>query len=240
MNRVFKPTYWDKLYLRESTKKTLTDRISPRSRMVHLDELMSLSELPSSTQIIARDFIHNSLYNPYYGYFSKEATVFSYPKKPMDFPALRNNDDFLQTLATQYQILENKNDLMQIWHTPTEIFQPYYGEALARHIVKSFKESTLTKLKIFEIGAGNGVMMKNIMEYLKVHEREIFRDTSYTIIEISERLHGNQKALLSSLATDIQQRTRLVKKSIIDWSETENEDCYFIALEVLVLESYNY
>ena len=125
-----------------------------------------------------RHFIHNSLYNPFYGYFSVHAQVLENDQKKqlLDFKRIKNNDDFLWRLANLYSDIDNDHSSkhLQLWHTPTEIFQPFYGYAIAKYITKQFKEKkgcfggiNSEKVKIIEIGAGNGTLMKNIMTYFR-------------------------------------------------------------------------
>lgn len=57
---------------------------------------------------------------------------------------------------------------LQLWHTPTELFQPYYGEGLAKYILESYKSNDSGHdLIIYEVGAGNGTLMLNILDYLE-------------------------------------------------------------------------
>ncbi len=44
----------------------------------------------------------------------------------------------------------------QLWHTPTELFQPHYGEAIARYLVTNYKMTLYPyhDLIIYEMGSG--------------------------------------------------------------------------------------
>ena len=94
--------------------------------------------------MLLRDFIEDSLYNPSYGYFSKQVVIFS-PGDPFNFNAMGSEHDFFQQLRHRYTAFEDDldyqepNDLRQLWHTPTERFSPYYGEAIARYLVEDYK-----------------------------------------------------------------------------------------------------
>ena len=57
---------------------------------------------------------------------------------------------------------ENPDETRQLWHTPTELFRPYYGEAIARYLVTNYKMTLYPyhDLIIYEMGAGNGTMMR--------------------------------------------------------------------------------
>ena len=91
--------------------------------------------------MLCRDFIHDSLYHPRYGYFSKRAVIFSHPS-PVDFPALENTTDFMERVKSMYQDYDDfeEDEALQVWHTPTELFKvlshiyylPIYGSVAGR------------------------------------------------------------------------------------------------------------
>ena len=103
------------------------DRRVTFSEVVSEPSLISLFHLTSHLANLAiheiyRDFIHNSLYNPFYGYFSIHAKVASIPHSPpspsisatananngktstalFDFNQIKSNDDFLLSLSNLY------------------------------------------------------------------------------------------------------------------------------------------
>jgi hypothetical protein len=75
-------------------------------------------------RLLSRDFIHDSLYNLDYGYFSKKAVIFS-PPEDVDFNALRNSAEFTEKIAALYREYDDvdEDDSLQVWHTPTELFK---------------------------------------------------------------------------------------------------------------------
>lgn len=75
------------------------------------------------------------------------------------------------------------------WLTPSEIFSPYYGRALAQCIVTDHVSTqTACGLQVYELGAGTGTVAKDILDYLKQHAPDIYRGMKYTTVEISENL----------------------------------------------------
>lgn len=74
--------------------------------------------------MLVRDFIDDSLYNPHYGYFPKQATIFT-ATDPIDFRAMRNSAAFQDEVARRYEQFEvdDEGPGRQIWHTPTELFK---------------------------------------------------------------------------------------------------------------------
>lgn len=126
-----------------------------------------------------------------------------------------------------YQIVKPS---LQLWHTPTELFQPYYGEALARYILVNYKLNNFpyNDLIIYEAGAGNGTLMLNILDYLEKNEPEVYARTKYRIIEISSKLFNKQNSRLDRHKDKVE----VINKSILEWNTKVNEPCFFIALEV--------
>ncbi|ODV83090.1 hypothetical protein CANARDRAFT_184163, partial [[Candida] arabinofermentans NRRL YB-2248] len=195
--------------------------------------------------MLTSDFIENSLYNPTYGYFSKEAIIFQ-NSKPFDFKQLKGQDEFMSKWLEEYDrydketlpVLKHskKNDFqlekpsLQLWHTPTELFQPYYGQALAKYMLVNYKlnQYPYNDLNIYEIGGGNGTLMLNVLDYIKEQQPDVYERTKYHIIEISNKLSNKQNSRLSRHMDKVQ----LVNKSILDWNTTIEEPCFVIALEV--------
>lgn len=106
---------------------------------------------PRKVRMLARDFIDDSLYNPHYGYFPKQAVIFDPgaalveqqgqeglqledPKEikrrrlhGFDFSKMKNIADWDRTVAETYGIIEEAHEGSgpgrQVWHTPTELFK---------------------------------------------------------------------------------------------------------------------
>jgi hypothetical protein len=191
--------------------------------------------------MLMRDFIEDSLYNPNYGYFSKQVVIFS-PGDPFNFNAMKSETEFFEELRHRYTDFEDAldlqehNDLRQLWHTPTELFSPYYGEALARYLVEDYKYNFFPyqDLILYEMGAGNGTMMLNILDYIRDVHPDVYERTQYRIIEISSQLAQlQQKGLGHSIyARGHSDKVQIVNRSIFDWNQYISSPCYFLALEV--------
>ena len=82
---------------------------------------------PTRNKMLVRDFIDDSLYNPNYGYFSKQAVIFS-PETDFDFNDMSDHLEFMNILGQLYKDIEGEADEVdevarQVWHTPTELFK---------------------------------------------------------------------------------------------------------------------
>jgi hypothetical protein len=183
----------------------------------------------------------DSLYNPSYGYFSKQAVIFT-PEKQFDFNNIQDEPEFYRILGRQYTEFEDKldekelNETRQLWHTPTELFRPYYGEAIARYLVANYKLSQYPyhDLIIYEMGAGNGTLMLNILDYIRDAEPSVYRRTQFKIIEISSNLAKLQQNRLLRHADSRghASKVEIINKSIFEWNQTVPSPCYFLAMEV--------
>lgn len=241
---------------------------------------------PRKTKMLASDFIEDSLYNPNYGYFSKEVEIF-HNEKPFDYNNIEDVDQFMEEWGKAYSKYDEENKITpdnktkeiqqldtlqktnstslmarhaqnirrqdivatggapqtkrshQLWHTPTELFSPYYGEALARYIIVNYKLNgsyPYEDLIIYEMGGGNGTLMCNILNYIKQNEPDIYSRTQYKIIEISDQLALKQYAQaldqkLLSQGLD-RKKVEIINKSVFKWDKVVEEPCFFIALEV--------
>ena len=84
------------------------------------------------------------------------------------------------------------------------------------------------------MGAGNGTMMLNILDYIRDRFPEVYERTSYRIIEISSQLADLQQQGLghSAYARGHADKVEIVNKSIFDWDQYVSSPCFFLALEV--------
>ncbi|KAK7554473.1 S-adenosyl-L-methionine-dependent methyltransferase [Phyllosticta citricarpa] len=203
--------------------------------------LRTRKQRPKRVRMLMRDFIEDSLYNPSYGYFSKQVVIFQ-PGEPFDFNAIKDEPEFQRILGEKYTQFEDqldeqgKDDVRQLWHTPTELFRPYYGESIARYLVTNYKLSQYPyhDLLIYEMGAGNGTLMINILDYIRDHHPEVYERTQYRVIEISESLAELQVHQLkrTAAARGHWDKVQIINRSVFDWDQYVSSPCYFLALEV--------
>ncbi|KAK6453584.1 S-adenosyl-L-methionine-dependent methyltransferase [Scheffersomyces xylosifermentans] len=141
--------------------------------------------------------------------------------------------------VAEAQTLGRTRKSLQLWHTPTELFQPFYGEAIARYLLVNYKLNgnyPYEDLIIYEMGGGNGTLMCNILNYIRETQPDVYARTQYKIIEISSQLANKQmeNALKNKLVQKGLDTSKLeiVNKSIFKWDKVIDQPCYFIALEV--------
>ncbi|CAL1714209.1 unnamed protein product [Somion occarium] len=201
-------------------------------RRVTANDLESLTEPPTEVKMLVRDFIEDSLYNPNYGYFPKQVTIFT-ANEPMEFGKFRDSAEFQEAVAQRYASygLDKEGPGRQIWHTPTELFQPFYGQAVARCLVSEYllKYFPYEDLVIYEIGAGNGTLALDILDYLQEEYPDVYDRTRYTIIEISSNLAQMQREKLCGKHPCV----NVQHKSVFHWETLEAAPCFFLAMEVI-------
>lgn len=155
---------------------------------------------------------------------------------------MRDEPEFYKLLGQRYTAFEDSldakqpDDARQLWHTPTELFRPYYGEAIAEYLVANYKISqhTYHDLIIYEMGAGNGTLMLNILDYIRDLYPAVYERTKFKIIEISSSLASLQISQLSRTASSRghTDHVEIINRSIFDWTTYDPSPCYFLALEV--------
>ncbi|KAJ7227827.1 S-adenosyl-L-methionine-dependent methyltransferase [Mycena haematopus] len=202
--------------------------------LVDANELEKCKHPPREVKMLVRDWIEDSLYNPHYGYFPKQAVIFDTQNTTFDFEKLRDSVEFQVEIGKQYA--QYGADLhhgpgRQIWHTPTELFKPWYGIAMAKCLVSEYllKYFPYEDFIIYEIGAGNGTLAMNILDYLRSNHPDVYDRTRYHIIEISESLVALQRKKLASCHPCV----KVVHKSIFRWEKKEPAPCFIIAMEVI-------
>ncbi|EAU90312.2 hypothetical protein CC1G_08994 [Coprinopsis cinerea okayama7 len=189
---------------------------------------------PTGVKMLVRDFIEDSLYNPNYGYFPKQATIFAHDSHSFDFPSLRDSIEFQEEVAKKYAGYGSdsyEGPGRQLWHTPTELFKPWYGQAIAQCVVSEYllKYFPYEDFVIYEIGAGNGTLAMDILNYLQEAHPMVYERTRYNIIEISGSLVQLQKKKLRSAHPCV----KITHQSVFHWNKREPSPCYFIAMEVV-------
>ena len=155
---------------------------------------------------------------------------------------MADEPSFHHQLSERYTAFEDELDsrsfdeARQLWHTPTELFRPHYGEAIARYLVTNYKLShhPYHDLIIYELGAGNGTLMLNILDYIRDYHLDVYSRTKFKIIEISSALASLQTNQLSRNASTKghADHVEIINRSVFQWDVYVPAPCYFLALEV--------
>ncbi|PRW05767.1 S-adenosyl-L-methionine-dependent methyltransferase [Chlorella sorokiniana] len=149
---------------------------------------------------LVRDFIHDLLYHPSEGYFSKQtasgAAVVGTLRQPLNFSSFAGQTEYLMAVQNLYK------ELQASWLTPVEIFQPHYGQAIANAVLQRWNEQAADAvaagrpeppLRIYEIGGGTGTLALNILDWLRSEHPTAYARCQYACIEISPVLAALQR-----------------------------------------------
>jgi len=98
---------------------------------------------------------------------------------------------------------------------------------VSEYLLKYFPYEDLV---IYEIGAGNGTLAMDILDYIRSEYPEVYERTHYNIVEISGRLANSQLELLVPRHPCV----TVTHKSIFHWDQREPAPCFFLAMEVIV------
>lgn len=87
---------------------------------------------------------------------------------------------------------------------------------------------------IYEMGAGNGTLMLNILDYIRETDPYVYDRTKFKIIEISSNLAKLQatQLLRGADSRGHLSKVEIINKSVFEWDEVVSSPCYFLAMEV--------
>lgn len=226
--------------LAATARALVSRRRSPKAICTSLRSLSSLSATSSSSSsdssnnedtevLLLRDYISRRLT----GYFSAPvssspvgelATALAEDEKQkksvreereepktssIDFSWHSGKSSYEHALSGLYRALSVS------WLTPSELFSPHYGRAMARFVAEDAKarakmkssssskkeeEEAEIKIRVVEVGAGRGTLAADFLDYLLEVEPALYRQTRYVSLEVSPSLARAQeeKALLRS------------------------------------------
>ncbi len=186
--------------------------------------MIATKRVVTRTPELVREFVHDCLYNPEYGYFSRIVNIFD-GGQPINFKGLRDQEDYVRHLHSLYRNQSrNDDEYYQLWHTPSELFKPWYGHGITNYMLNEMKD-----LVIYEIGPGNGTMAKSILDYLKHSHQSVYSKTEYNLVDISTILNEAQRKKLF----EHNLVTRFHRCSALDLSIFDTRPCFVLAMEVL-------
>jgi len=88
------------------------------------------------------------------------------------------------------------------WLTPSEIFTPFYGKAIANFILDKHSQMAEpgSKLNILEIGGGTGTLARDVLDHVRSAAPQFYAQCSYTSVEISPQLARVQQSTVADAA----------------------------------------
>ena len=108
---------------------------------------------------------------------------------------------------------------------------------MARYLVANYRISSYPydDLIIYELGAGNGTFMLNVLNYIRDTDPDVYDRTKYKIVEISSTLADLQTRNLASTVESQghADRVEIINKSILTWDTYVPAPCFVVCLEVI-------
>ena len=221
-----------------STSSSAVDRaralVVPRARTSSSSSTSSANDAPR----LLRHHLHDALYAPRTGYFTRDARrrtpVGRMEDGAIDFRALRGQDDYFDELNRRYAKLGAQ------WLTPGEIFSPYYADAVVNYVLETHRgdedeDEGLETLRVYEIGGGTGTFATGFLDAVRRRAPKVYEKMRYTSIDISKTLVDAQSARVRASGHGKGVHTAVVgdATTVEAWGATKDEACFVIALEVL-------
>ena len=192
-----------------STSSSAVDRaralVVPRARTSSSSSTSSANDAPR----LLRHHLHDALYAPRTGYFTRDARrrtpVGRMEDGAIDFRALRGQDDYFDELNRRYAKLGAQ------WLTPGEIFSPYYADAVVNYVLETHRgdedeDEGLETLRVYEIGGGTGTFATGFLDAVRRRAPKVYEKMRYTSIDISKTLVDAQSARVRAGAGDAARR----------------------------------
>ncbi|QDZ22027.1 S-adenosyl-L-methionine-dependent methyltransferase [Chloropicon primus] len=140
---------------------------------------------------LVRDHVADVLAHPSDGYFSSRPHVVGKVEEPLSFKTMIGKSGY------DYKVRDLYRARGTSWLTPAEIFQPYYGQAVARYLVQDLLERGEQELRVCEIGGGNGTLAANVLDYVRSRHPDLYERTKYTVVDVSKALCERQELLVA-------------------------------------------
>ncbi|KIZ02889.1 hypothetical protein MNEG_5074 [Monoraphidium neglectum] len=139
--------------------------------------------------MLLRDFIHESLYHPVLGYFSRARPPLARLPEPIQFGQLVGQTEYRLKLQQLHKQLEVD------WLTPAEVFRPWFGRSIAKYLLEERRHTWGARepLLIVEIGGGTGSLAASVLDFIAEADPVVYSSTTYACLEISQRLSELQR-----------------------------------------------
>ncbi|GHP08471.1 hypothetical protein PPROV_000720900 [Pycnococcus provasolii] len=183
--------------------------------------------------VLVRERIRQALVDPKVGYFTKHGSApVGMLQKPVNFNDIPNQRQYQAVLSRIYEKLNTA------WLTPSELFQPHYGRAVAEHVLKRHLVPG-APLRIFEVGAGNGTAARDVLSHVRDVAPDVYATMRYTALEPSRTLAQRQRSRVAEAghAKDRFEALQCEPFGDLDSARTQSwathQPCVVLMLEVL-------
>jgi len=157
------------------------------------------------------DLVNFSSYDEVVGFYSgRNAAIklFGSGDKPLVYSAIDGHSAFMD------KIKELHKDNPDAYKTPVEIHSPYYAIGVAREIEALLEIGNIEPI-IYEIGAGKATLAKDMLDYWKKYNPELYQKIKYRILDASPKLISEQKGRLDE------------HKGRVEWTEADARNIPF-------------
>ena len=138
------------------------------------------------------DLVNFSSYEQEVGFYSgrnAEIKLFGAGDKPLVYSEIDGYSAFKE------KIKELHKDNPDAYKTPVEIHSPYYAIGVAREMEALFELGNIEPI-VYEIGAGRATLAKDMLDYWKKYNPELYKKVKYRILDASSKLVSTQKERL--------------------------------------------
>eukprot|EP00475_Leptophrys_vorax_P028134 TRINITY_DN4052_c0_g1_i4.p1 TRINITY_DN4052_c0_g1~~TRINITY_DN4052_c0_g1_i4.p1 ORF type:complete len:324 (-),score=79.61 TRINITY_DN4052_c0_g1_i4:681-1652(-) len=188
-----------------------------------------------TTPVLTREYIGEVLYAPKHGYFNNTTKRILSPTEPFDFLSFEDEQGYRTAVSELYKSGAGT------WTTPVELFHPHYSASIGRWGVRqAVAKPEEHGLHFVEIGGGSGTCAVGVLSFLQEEHPEVYKNSSYTIVELSEELSKLQTAKFqnsghaASIPCHVVQESGLVMDPS-NWPsfDSSRKNICVVALEVL-------
>ena len=133
------------------------------------------------------------LYSQTRGYFNRDTPVVGHMERPINYWKVYCREEWNIVVNKQYK------DLAVSFLTPVELFTPWYGFILARHMLEHRKHNLGQEgqpLVIYEIGGGNGTLARDILVSVQGMRQCGGIETSWCVCAQGPLVWGDSPALV--------------------------------------------
>ena len=162
-------------------------RISPTMRCRRLATAVS----SHFDGVPMREYIQQMLYAPKDGYFSNPVVPVMSHAQLLRFSTFETRAEYERHVAATFAGAQQHG-----WSTPSELFSPYLGRAVANRIcARAVRDES--PVMVVEFGGGRGTLAKDILSHIEIAHPSVYHRVEYHLVDISEQLSQRQKSTVA-------------------------------------------